>query len=307
MQALGQHHVAPKRLQHVLPRPDRMGVANVRHTPFGKGMQQIGHEPVFRPVASADHVAGTGRCERNAVLAMTGFIEERRPVRGRDQFRASLAVAVRVVAAHGFVLAIAPLPFPVLVALVTGHDHDRADAAAGARRLEQVHRAHHVGGIGLHRIDVGTPYQRLGGQVEHHFGRELVQGSAQCTEVAHVADQRIRGRARHSQRMQAGLGGRRQCVASDNGTVLAQPQREPAALEARVPREEDALAAPERRCHSQTFHGARPHAHSSSRWVLSRSVSIGCQKPPCLKAASCPSAARRSSGSRSHTEASSTM
>ena len=31
--------------------------------------------------------------------------------------------------------------------------------------------------------------------------------------------------------------------------------------------------------HDHVFHAALPEAHSSSRWFLSRSVSIGCQKP----------------------------
>ncbi len=42
-------------------------------------------------------------------------------------------------------------------------------------------------------------------------------------------------------------------------------------------------------------------AHSSSRWCLSRSVSIGCQKPSCCQAISSPSAASCCSGSCSQT------
>src|SRR5260370_40591981 len=66
-----------------------------------------------------------------------------------------------------------------------------------------------------------------------------------------------------------------------------QPQREPAALETGVPGQEDAAPTPELRCHDQTFHGAAPLAQSSSSCRLSRSVSIGRQKPWCRKAASC--------------------
>jgi len=46
-----------------------------------------------------------------------------------------------------------------------------------------------------------------------------------------------------------------------------------------------------------TFHGALPLLHNSSRCILSRRVSIGCQKPECLKATSSRSRARPSSGS----------
>ena len=47
------------------------------------------------------------------------------------------------------------------------------------------------------------------------------------------------------------------------------------------------------------FHGAAPPLHSSSRRFLSRSVSIGCQKPRCSNAMRFPSPARRTSGSSS--------
>src|SRR5471030_1339895 len=68
----------------------------------------------------------------------------------------------------------------------------------------------------------------------------------------------------------------------------------------------DLLAVPERLVdHYHTFHGARPLCHSSSRCVLSRSVSMGCQKPSCSKAESWPPSASFSSGSRSQMQSSS--
>src|SRR5205814_3803242 len=48
------------------------------------------------------------------------------------------------------------------------------------------------------------------------------------------------------------------------------------------------------------FHGARPASHSDSRYRRSRIVSMHCQKPSCLYAKSCPSAASRSMGACSH-------
>ena len=59
-----------------------------------------------------------------------------------------------------------------------------------------------------------------------------------------------------------------------------QPETEPGALEARMPGDEDASIAPEFASGGHhVFHGARPVRQSSSRWRLSRSVSIGCQNP----------------------------
>src|ERR1017187_3521540 len=49
----------------------------------------------------------------------------------------------------------------------------------------------------------------------------------------------------------------------------------------------------------QTFHGALPVAQRSSSRCLSWSVSMGCQKPWCLKANTSPSCDNLSKGSRS--------
>src|SRR6266568_1425527 len=51
----------------------------------------------------------------------------------------------------------------------------------------------------------------------------------------------------------------------------------------------------------QTFHSAWSFSQNSFRSCLSLSVSIGFQKPTCLKASNCPSFAILSRGSFSHT------
>src|SRR5215813_9141963 len=79
-----------------------------------------------------------------------------------------------------------------------------------------------------------------------------------------------------------------------------QPKCQPCALETGVARHDDTFAAPERRqtgcCQCQIFHGALPDDHNSSNMVLSRKVSIACQKPRCSKAIICPIAASRMIG-----------
>ena len=74
------------------------------------------------------------------------------------------------------------------------------------------------------------------------------------------------------------------------GAELVKPQRKPPPLEAGVAGDQHAAAVPEIAFH-QHFHGA-PAVHNSSRWILSRSVSIGCQKPSWRKACSWPSCAK---------------
>ena len=68
--------------------------------------------------------------------------------------------------AHRLVLAVAPLPLAVLVALVRGDvDHD-AHVARSAHGVEHVHGAHHVGLVGLARVEVGAAHERLRGHVD---------------------------------------------------------------------------------------------------------------------------------------------
>ena len=73
-----------------------------------------------------------------------------------------------------------------------------------------------------------------------------------------------------------GLGGGVKRISSNLRSPAGKPEREPAALESRVAGQEDPSPLP-RIYH--VFHGALPLAQSSSSLCLSRSVSIGCQKP----------------------------
>src|SRR5262245_23777328 len=67
-------------------------------------------------------------------------------------------------------------------------------------------------------------------------------------------------------------------------TEVAQCERQPCPLKSRVPGYQHTFTSPEIPFHSQSFHAAFPAAHCSSRKFLSRSVSIGCQKPWCSNA-----------------------
>ena len=63
----------------------------------------------------------------------------------------------------------------------------------------------------------------------------------------------------------------------------AQPQHKPRPFEACVPGYEYAAPCVQatKGGHAHTFHGAWPLSQSSSSLFLSRSVSMGCQKPRC--------------------------
>ena len=90
--------------------------------------------------------------------------------------------------AHGLALAIPPLPLPVLVALVGGHDDDGAHTLYLAHRLEQVHGTHDVRCIGADGVRVGRPDQRLGGHVDHDFRRRRPHAVQERLRIGHVTD-----------------------------------------------------------------------------------------------------------------------
>ena len=107
-------------------------------------------------------------------------------------------------AAHRVVLAIAPLPLAVLVALVAGDDEDDADVAPRRGGVEDVHGAHHVRRVGLDRVGVGAAHERLRGHVEDDLGpglRERRRDGRQVADVALVGSPRHRRtRARSNSR-----------------------------------------------------------------------------------------------------------
>src|SRR5262249_41337024 len=98
------------------------------------------------------------------------------------------------------------------------------------------------------------------------------------------------------ERKEGGIGRGRERIACHLRAERLQPEAEPAALEAGMPGHEDGLALPEAGVY-QIFHGAFPELHRSSRLFLSRSVSIGRQKPWCRYDAIWPLRARFSIGS----------
>ncbi|MCY1418488.1 hypothetical protein D9M71_340490 [compost metagenome] len=307
VQAGRQLQVTGQRLQGVLPGAHCLGETQGHRLTGGPRLEHIGDQPLGRKVAAAEHIAGTRSGQAQAMLGMALGRKERRGIGLREDLAASLATAVRVVPAQRFVLTVGPSPFLVGVHLVGGDHHAGTNATDLAHRFEQVESAHDIGRIGAQRIAVAFAYQGLGRQVQDdfrlHFGDQLQQH----TQVAHVATAVIDAFADPRQFEQARLGRRVEGKTGDLGTQALQPKRQPAALETGVAGDQDALAGPERRAQAHCFHGASPLLHNCSRWFLSRRVSIGCQKPSWAKACSCPSLARRDSGSASHEVASPSM
>src|SRR5258707_13561388 len=206
---------------------------------------------------------------------------------------------MRVLAAERIVFAELPAAAVVAIALVAGHDDDGAGGRAAARRLEHDHGALDVRGEGLDGIAIGTPHEGLGGQVEDDLRLAPLERLPDGARGPDVAVAPRRARARQPCGEAARRRGKRETGHLGPGRL--QKQREPASLEAGVPGHEGppALETGEEAAQAQTFQGAWRDSQRASSVLLSRSVSIGLQKPWCRYARSWPSWARRARGSPS--------
>ena len=127
-QPLGQEQVARQRVEHVLPWPHALRVAQVGRLAGGEGADQVGQQPAGREVAAADDVAGARRGQADAAVRREeaaaiglGRRSRRRPCwRCRDRAPPS-----------GVALGAAPVG--PQVAFVAG-DHDDRARADGRRR-----------------------------------------------------------------------------------------------------------------------------------------------------------------------------
>ena len=91
----------------------------------------IRNQPVFGPIAAADHVAGTRSRNGHPVAGIVVRSEKRScDRRWKPQFGTGLAVAVGVEAAQPVALAIRPGPLAILIAFVGGDNHDRTQGVA---------------------------------------------------------------------------------------------------------------------------------------------------------------------------------
>jgi len=58
VELFGKRQIARERFEHMLPGPDRIRAADHDLATFFDGAHDIGNQPIQRPVAAANHVAG---------------------------------------------------------------------------------------------------------------------------------------------------------------------------------------------------------------------------------------------------------
>ena len=218
----------------------------------------IRNKSIGCPVTAADDVARADRRDARAVL------EEGTAV-GRDhELGRALAAAVGVVPAHRIAFAIGPDPLAVFVAFVAGDGDDGANAFRPAAGVEQMHRAHDVGRVGLDRIVVRIADERLGSEVEDDL---RLAPHSRPLRPHPCRGRRLRCGSRARRAGSARRGSARSAAAREKPVTSApswcSQSAQPAALEAGVARDEDSASLPGGRFH-QHFQGA-PSCHSSSR------------------------------------------
>ncbi len=108
-QFLGEHEVSRERLQNMLPRPDGVWVAQQHALALENGAYTIWHEPVRRKIAAADHIACTRSGDADLVAFILAWREVGAAVGGSHEFRACLAVRIRIVATERLVLPVSRL------------------------------------------------------------------------------------------------------------------------------------------------------------------------------------------------------
>ena len=143
--------------------------------------------------------------------------------------------------------------------------------------------AHHVGRERFSRLPIAGAHQRLCRQVEHDLRPRYFDKACELGRIVDVAKMALAKLLYFRQAEKVGLFDRWQADARDLGTESMKPERQPRSFETGMPSEQNALAPPKVGAglarHVQIFHGALPDSQSSSSRFLSRSVSIGCQKP----------------------------
>src|SRR5882672_2350856 len=295
-----------------------MGVAKYHRAYLVEGVHHVGNELVAGPVSASDDVPGA--CGRNRFRgAPAGGGKEGVPKGLGHQLGAGLAVGVGVVPSEAVGLAVAPNPLVVLVSLVARDvDHGRLSREPSSR-LEQVHRPHHVGRIGVDRIFIRKPDHRLRRQMKDDVRPVLLEAFAQPRVIPDVAGYGYHAGFHVGDLVQAGYGRGRQRVAYDARRQPLQPQGKPASLETGMARDEHIPAFPEAWIHrfpsrfqapasgylpgrlpagfSQTFQGVSPFPFIRSNVILSLKVSMAAQNPWCWYEYSCRFSIRRRNGS----------
>ena len=158
----------------MLPRADGVRTSDFGAPAFRRRFHEIRHQPVGRPVAAADHVAGPSAGQQNPMRRFVpGGVEKTAAITGDDQLHASFAGAVRVVAAHWIGFAAGAVKSDIFVAFVAADRNHGLDRRGSAHRLQHIDGSNDVDLKSDVRFPVAAPNQRLSGEMKNDFRFEV--------------------------------------------------------------------------------------------------------------------------------------
>ncbi|KMN35835.1 hypothetical protein VI26_09635 [Chromobacterium sp. LK1] len=109
----------------MLPRTNGMWIANLNGMLFFQSTKDVRHQPIQCPIATTNDIACSRRRHGNAFILEKGL-----SIGTTHQFSTTLAIRIRIITAHRLVFSIAPEPFLVLVAFVSGDIDDCPNTAS---------------------------------------------------------------------------------------------------------------------------------------------------------------------------------
>ena len=220
--------------------PDR-GSSTCCH---GRTASTVRNEPLGRPIAAADDIAGARRRKRRPVC-----IEAVAKTR-RHEFSARFAAAVGIGSAQAVGLEKGAAIAVELIDLVA-RDHEHAlQARREPAGLQQIDRTQHVRRIGAQGIAVRIAHQGLGRHVNDDLRSDLRNHIAHQRSIGNVSDYGVHSPA--DQRPQVRCGRGREGKSGRVGAERAQPHAHPGTFKAGVPGQQNLASLPEgihRRCH----------------------------------------------------------
>ena len=234
---LGNLQISKQRLQHMLERTGRIGIAHHDLPACLHGPHTVRDDPVVGKITAADHISGPGSGNGTVSVRKEGLL-----IAVSHQLGTGFAVGIRIIAIQRIALPVSILPLPVLIHLVGGHIQKGLHGRRQAHALQHIHRAHHIGLIGVDRILVGIPHDGLCSQMQHDLRLYPVKDLFQMPQIPDISDHTVHGIRQPGNRKQGRVG---RCLGRITGhlrTGQCQDPAQPGALKAGVTGHQNALS-----------------------------------------------------------------
>ena len=158
------------------------------------------------------------------------------------QLGTGFAVGIWIIAIQRIALPVSILPLPVLIHLVGGHIQKGLHGRRPAHTLQHIHRAHHIGLIGIDRILVGIPHNRLCRQMQHDLRLHTVKYFLQMIQIPDISDFAVHRICQSGNRKQSRIRRSLHCITGHLCSRESQDPAQPGALKACMAGHQDAFS-----------------------------------------------------------------